>query len=228
MMNENQKTKKPNLDLGNFNANVQFLENTGLLNGDVNANILEIGCGAGRLTNYLTLKGCNTIGFDIDRNAIIEGRIRYPDTTMFLASGTTIHFQNSSFEIVISFDVLEHMPDVDAHLSEVRRVLKRGGYYLFQTPNKLTNLPFEIIKNKSLTHHKSYHCSLQTLWTLKRLLKAHKFKCQFVKIPVMNEFMERKIEKVFGYVGVYLLRIVNIDRLPLPMRTNFYVCAVKL
>ena len=181
MINDKQ-IKNENLDWGNFNANVQFLENTGLLNGDGNAKILEIGCGAGKLINHLTLRECNTIGFDIDRNAIIEGRVRFPDKTMFLASGTTIPFQNSSFEIA---------------------------------------------KNKSLTHHKSYHCSLQTLWTLKKLLKAHKFKYQFVKIPVMNEFMERKIEKVFGHVGVCLLRFVNPDRLPLPMRTNFYICAAR-
>ncbi|KAF5423992.1 MAG: hypothetical protein C5S44_02695 [Candidatus Methanocomedens sp.] len=80
----------------------------------------------------------------------------------------------------------------------------------------------------SFTHHKSYHCSLQTLWTLKRLLKAHKFKYQFVKIPVMNEFMERKLEKIFGHVGVYLLRVVGRpDRLPMPIRIKFYVCGVK-
>ena len=84
------------------------------------------------------------------------------------------------FDIVLSFDVLEHIPDVDAHLSEARRVLKSNGFYLFQTPNKLTNVPFEIIKNRSLTKHKEHHCSLQTFWSLKRLLAAHGFEFRFV------------------------------------------------
>ena len=163
----------------------------------------------------------------IDRNLINEGRVGYPDEKMFLVSGTAIPFRDSSIEIILIFDVLEHISDGDAHLSEIRRVLKPWGVILFQIQNKLINLSFEIIKNKSFTHYKSYHCSLQTFWSLKRLLKAHGFKFRFVKIPVMNEFMERKIEKVFGHVGVYLLRIVNLDRLPIPMRTNFYVCGVK-
>ena len=83
-------------------------------------------------------------------------------------------------DIVLSFYVLEHIPDADAHLSEVRRVLKLGGFYLFQTPNKLTNVPFEIIKNGSLTKHKEHHCSLQTFGSLKRLLVAHGFEFRFV------------------------------------------------
>ena len=131
--------------------------------------------------------------------------------------------KDSFFDIVLSFDVLEHIPDVDAHLSEVRRVLKPGGLYLFQTPNKLTNVPFEIIKNRSLTKHKTYHCSLQTFWSLKRLLVAHGFEFRFVKIPVTNEFMEQKVERVLGRAGRCLLRLMNLDRSPVPMRTNFYV-----
>jgi ubiquinone/menaquinone biosynthesis C-methylase UbiE len=131
--------------------------------------------------------------------------------------------KDSFFDIVLSFDVLEHIPDVDAHLSEVRRVLKPGGFYLFQTPNKLTNVPFEILKNRSLTKHKTYHCSLQTFWSLKGLLVTHGFEFRFIKIPVMNEFMERKVARVLGRAGGMLMRIVDVDRLPLPIRTNFYV-----
>lgn len=213
------------IDRSNFEANIQFLEEIGLLKEDIK--ILEVGCGAGRLTNYLTHKGFNIIGFDISRSLIEEGDIRYPDAVKFLASGDSMPFSNSTFDVVLSFDVLEHIPDVNKHMLEVRRVLKKGGLYLFQTPNKLTNMPFEIIKNRSLTEHKKYHCSLQTFWSLKKLLTSHGFTFTFVKIPIMNEFIELKIEKVFGRVGIWLLRIVDLDKLPRSMRTNFYVCGEK-
>ena len=218
--------KNGKIDRGNFDANIQFLEETGLLKKDLR--ILEIGCGAGRLTNYLIRKGFDAIGFDISETLINEGHSRYPDTMIFIASGgEDMPLKDSFFGIVLSFDVLEHIPDVDAHLSEVRRVLKSGGFYLFQTPNKLTNVPFEIIKNRSLTKHNAYHCSLQTFWSLKRLLVAHGFEFGFVKVPVMNEFMERKIKNVFGRAGGHLLRLVNPDQLPVPMRTNFYVLGMR-
>lgn len=225
VVNKEYQITNENLDWGNFNANVQFLEKTGLLKDNIK--ILEIGCGAGRLVRYLTQKGFSVAGFDISRTLIKEGHIRYPDAMIFIA-GDGMPIKDSFFDIVLSFDVLEHIPDVDAHLSEVRRVLKPGGLYLFQTPNKLTNVPFEILKNRSLTKHKTYHCSLQTFWSLKRLLVKHGFEFRFVGVPVMNEFMEQKVKRVFGWIGLCLLRIVNPDRLPLVMRTNFYLEGAKI
>lgn len=137
--------KNGKIDRSNFNANVQFLEGTGLFNGNIK--ILEIGCGAGRLTNYLTQKRFNAIGIDISSTLITEGRIHYPDAIIFIASGGDMPIKDFTFDIVLSFDVLEHIPDVDTHINEVRRILKPGGFYLLQTPNKLTNVPFEIIHN---------------------------------------------------------------------------------
>jgi len=136
-------------------------------------------------------------------------------------------FSDATFDVVLSFDVLEHISDAKGHLSEVRRILKTGGFYMFQTPNKLTNMPFEIIKSRSFTENKKYHCSLQTFWSLKKTTNCHSFAFTFVKIPIMNEFFEQKIEKIFGSFGVYLLQIVNLEKLPMPMRTNFYVYGEK-
>ena len=217
--------KNGKIDRSNFDANVQFLEGTGLFNENIK--ILEIGCGAGRLTNYLTQKRFNTVGIDISSTLITEGCIHYPDAIIFIASGGDMPIKDFTFDIVLSFDVLEHIPDVDTHINEVRRILKPGGFYLLQTPNKLTNVPFEIIKNNSFTRYKKYHCSLQTYWSLKKLLIANGFEVKFEKIPVMNEFFHHKIEKVFGRAGNYLLKLVNPDRLPMPIRTNFYVCGRK-
>ncbi len=217
--------KNGKIDRSNFDANVQFLEGTGLFNENIK--ILEIGCGAGRLTNYLTQKRFNTIGIDISSALITEGCIHYPDAIIFIASGGDMPIKDLTFDIVLSFDVLEHIPDVDTHINEVRRILKPGGFYLLQTPNKLTNVPFEIIKNNSFTRYKKYHCSLQTYWSLKKLLISHGFEVKFKKIPVMNDFIYQKIEKVFGRAGSFLLKLVNPDRLPMPIRTNFYVCGRK-
>ena len=60
--------------------------------------------------------------------------------------GDDLPFADQSFDTVLSFDVFEHIPDSDKHLREVRRVLKNGGQYLLQTPNKWTNIPFELLR----------------------------------------------------------------------------------
>jgi len=217
--------KKGKIDRSNFDANIHFLERSGLFNKGLR--ILEIGCGVGRLTSYLTQKGFNVIGFDTSITLIKEGNKLYSDVKKFLASGESIPFRDSTFDIILSFDVLEHISDVEGHLSEVKRTLKNGGLYLFQTPNKLTNIPFEIIKRRSFTKYRKDHCSLQTFWSLKKLLNAHDFVFSFANIPIMNEFIEQKVHNVFGITGIHLLQIVNLDKLPMHLKTNFYVCARK-
>ena len=73
MINEEYQITNENLDWGNFRANIQFLEETGLLNKDIK--ILEIDCGAGRLVRYLAQSGLGVAGFDISRTLIKEGHV---------------------------------------------------------------------------------------------------------------------------------------------------------
>jgi SAM-dependent methyltransferase len=47
-----------------------------------------------------------------------------------------IYFKDESFDAVVSFDVIEHVQDDLKFLSEIRRVLKRGGELLLETPNR--------------------------------------------------------------------------------------------
>lgn len=138
--------KMGKIDRGNFAANIQFLAETELLKEGIR--ILEVGCGAGRLTDYITQKGFDVVGIDVSKTLIRENYIRNPDAITFIASGDKLPFMDSSFDIIMSFDVFEHIPDYNGHLEEVLRVLKPHGHYLFQTPNKLTNMSFEIVKNR--------------------------------------------------------------------------------
>jgi SAM-dependent methyltransferase len=45
-----------------------------------------------------------------------------------------LSYADSSFDIVLTSDTLEHVPDVDTALTEIRRVLKPGGYHIFTVP----------------------------------------------------------------------------------------------
>lgn len=56
----------------------------------------------------------------------------------------------------------------------------------------------------------------------------HKFKVTFYKIPVVNDFFKLKIKNHLGKSGLTVLEILNPDKLPLPLRTNFYIEAVKV
>ena len=91
-----------------------------------------------------------------------EGRRLYGPLPIDPVDGTALPYTTATFDILISFDVFEHIPDSDAHLIEVRRVLRPGGCYLLQTPNKWTNSVFETIRWRSLTAYGGRITALST------------------------------------------------------------------
>ena len=206
---------------GNFEANLIFLNRTGLLTKD--RNILEIGSGKGALVSYLSKKGYRITGTDISLLALRVAVKNDPQNQYLGADGFDLPFKNNTFDLVLSFDVFEHIPDTDKHLEEVKRVLKPNGYYLVQTPNKWTNAPFEIIKEKSLSRYKEYHSSLHNYWQLKRRFEKNGFNVRFYDIPVVNDFFRAKIKRQFGKFSLKLLSIFNPDRFPYFLKTNFYM-----
>ncbi len=78
--------------------------------------VLDIGCGSGRLTDFLREKGLEAMG--IDPHASGPGCLR--------ASAEELPFEDSSFDAVVSLRSLHHM-DAKAAINEARRVLVKGG-----------------------------------------------------------------------------------------------------
>ena len=212
-------------DYGNFDANLRFLSEAGVPRpGD---RVLEIGSGKGRLLQALRQRGVQALGVETNASMVQESRRLFGDLPLQQIDGTRLPFDDGEFDVVLSFDVFEHIPDSDAHLREVRRVLKPGGLYLLQTPNKWTNSVFETLRWRSFTAWRADHCSLHSYGGIRRRFGAHGFSTTFYKIPVVTDFFRWKIRRYLGPFGLILLKIVNPDRLPHPLRTNFYVRAVK-
>lgn len=212
-------------EYGNTEANSLFLQLTGALDG--RPRVLEIGSGAGRMLHHLHQRGLAVRGVEIDSDLVAEAKHWYPDLPIELTTGVHLPFPDASFDVVLSFDVLEHIPQVDAHLAEVRRVLTPRGVYLMQTPNRWPNSIFETIRWRSLTAWKEVHCSLHTLGELTARLNGHGFDVQAFDVPVVNEFYRAKVRRYLGLAGIGLLKVLNLDRLPLGWRTNLYVMATR-
>ncbi len=75
---------------------------------------------------------------DISRDAIDYARLHYSlENVRFLqASCTAMPFREGSFDLVVAFEVIEHLRDWRGFLLELRRVLTAGGQCVISTPNK--------------------------------------------------------------------------------------------
>jgi SAM-dependent methyltransferase len=211
---------------GNAEANLRFLEATGALQRGTE--ILEIGTGTGGLLRTLRDRGHHVRGVEINPALIAESRRWFGDLPVQCVTGVALPFAAESFDVVVSFDVFEHIRDSDAHLREVRRVLRPGGQYLIQTPNKWSNVVFETVRWKSLTRWRDDHCSLHTPGQLRRRLDAHGFSVEFFDVPVVNAFFRAKVRHYLGWPGALCLHFLNPDRLPVEWRTNLYVRAAAI
>lgn len=100
--------------------------------------VLDIGCGGGLLTNYLSQNGCNVTGVDISESSL-EVAKKY-DTTKrvryLYANAYHLPFETASYNVVCAMDILEHVKDPAALIQEAGRVLKTGGIFFFHTFNR--------------------------------------------------------------------------------------------
>jgi len=179
------------------------------------------------LLNTLRARGVRVRGVELRQELIDEGRRWFGELAVQRVGGTTLPFPDASFDVVMSFDVFEHIPDSDAHIEEVRRVLRPGGAYILQTPNKWTNVVFETIRWRSFTKFREDHCSLHTLGQLRDRFARHGFTARAYDVPVVNDFFRAKVRRHLGALGQAAIGVVNPDRLPLALRTNLYVRATK-
>jgi 2-polyprenyl-3-methyl-5-hydroxy-6-metoxy-1,4-benzoquinol methylase len=206
---------------GNLDASVSYFLSFAL---DRQAHILDVGARFGSFLDRIHETGYTDIhGIDVDEDAVRTGRQSYPHLAASLqtCNGRSIPFDGGVFDAVTMFDVLEHVPDVGAFLTEVRRILKPGGLFIFQTPNILINVPWEILHRRSLTRWRTYHCSLQGVRSLRAALLDTGFEDVHIhKYPIQTEHNIRKVRKALGRLGPWLLGLTA--RLPLGLYPNLW------
>lgn len=155
--------------------------------------VLNIGCFQGALERHFLKGRCAEFrGVDLNSEAIAFAKSFENDRDFFqIASAEALPFSDASFDVVFILDVLEHVENERATLSEIFRVLKPGGrlmlsvphdYLNFLDPDDLTrelrNFVRKYIRKRPLlTHGKHRHYNedeLRTLLANFEIEKIHK------------------------------------------------------
>lgn len=115
------------------------LDRLALARGD---RVLDLGCGEGRHVHAFHLAaGVETVGLDADGPSLAKAAEGLEmlgegegETLLIKGDAYRLPFGDSAFDVVVCCEVLEHLPDVDAALEEIGRVLKPGGRLAVSVP----------------------------------------------------------------------------------------------
>jgi SAM-dependent methyltransferase len=108
--------------------------------------VLDAGCGEGYGSRLLAARAATVLGVDVAADVIEHARSAYPPGThpgveFRAADLSRLPLADSSLDVVVCLQVIEHLADVDGFLAEVARVLRPGGEFVCATPNRLTFSP---------------------------------------------------------------------------------------
>ena len=105
-----------------------------------NKDVLDVACGTGYGVDYLVENGARTAtGVDVSIEALDFARDRFGDNervSFVCADGVKLPFVDYSFDVVVSFETLEHIRPYRRFLAECKRVLKDSAFLICSTPNR--------------------------------------------------------------------------------------------
>ncbi|MCL2723479.1 MAG: bifunctional 2-polyprenyl-6-hydroxyphenol methylase/3-demethylubiquinol 3-O-methyltransferase UbiG [Polyangiaceae bacterium] len=106
--------------------------------GPTPAHVLDVGCGAGFLSNALAQRNHHVIGVDASAGSLAVAR-RHDSTKTVryeLADAHALPFAKDTFDVACAMDFLEHVEEPARVIVEIARVLRPGGLFFFHTFNR--------------------------------------------------------------------------------------------
>ena len=99
--------------------------------------VLDLGCGVAYGSALLAAKAEQVYALDNSLDALASGQETHPNIRFLQGDGAVLPFQDNSIDIVVAFEVIEHLERWPEMLAETARVLKHEGQLLVSTPNRL-------------------------------------------------------------------------------------------
>jgi len=153
--------------------------------------VLDAGCGSGGTALSLSEETSFAVGLDLDARFQGSGtRLRseqgLPNVGFVQGDGQSLPFRESSFDLVLSHSVIEHVRSAHDYLAECRRVLKPGGFLYLSTapwlslagahlPRLWLPLPIHILLGRPLAFRIFCWLGQHAPWSLREPKEANTF-----------------------------------------------------
>ena len=184
-------------------------------------NILDVGCGTGKLVHYLNNHKLNAIGCDNSQLAVSLARKINKKGTIVESSASKLKFKDQSFDLVTAISIIEHLNTKEAKqfLKESARVLKKNGFIFLVTPNYLS--PARILLGKKwFAYQDPTHINFFTPERLSKLLSRNGFSSLKTHFPINYH---PKLDKEFPHFFKAFPVILKVSLIYLLFDTPLYI-----
>ncbi|SOX52938.1 class I SAM-dependent methyltransferase [Mycobacterium ahvazicum] len=131
----------PDLDIENYWFRRHQVVYQRLAKHCVDRDVLEAGCGEGYGADLIADVARRVIAVDYDEAAVAHVRSRYPRVDVMQANLAELPLPDASMDVVVNFQVIEHLWDQTQFVKECARVLRPSGLLMMSTPNRITFSP---------------------------------------------------------------------------------------
>lgn len=131
--------------------------------------VLDVACGEGYGSAILAQVAQEVVGVDLDHATIEHARMSYASATnLNFAQGNALNlpFPDKYFDIIVSFETIEHLHDPVAFIREVKRLVKDDGVCFISTPDR-------DVYSSSGKPHNVYHVKEMDLSEFQSLMSDH-------------------------------------------------------
>ncbi len=153
--------------------------------------VLDLGCGEGYGSAALARSARFVVAADYDFAAVAHAAQKYRGSRLafIVCDAQRLPFHSDAFGVVVSFEVIEHIPNVARYLAEIKRI---GATALISTPNRaLRLLPFQKPWNR---YHLREYAARDFAQTLARIFARTQVR-GVTATPVILEIEKRRVKQ---------------------------------
>jgi 2-polyprenyl-3-methyl-5-hydroxy-6-metoxy-1,4-benzoquinol methylase len=193
-----------------------------------NKSVLDIACGTGYGTRMLLDGGATCVeGVDISAETISFAQENYGSSRIIYCNGDIRSFNNGNkYDVIVSFETIEHVPDYSCTLSNLYNLLCDGGLLIISSPNRLITSPATFsYKDKPINKFHTHEFSIPELTSI---LTEHRFTVRSNNIFGQRQqlfFINNFITKLYNYIFNPMFR-ANVEVQPVKRKAPRYFIIV--
>ena len=189
--------------------------------------VLEVACGSGPGLRYLSDMAKSLVAGDISPEILKIACNHYGDSIDIRQfNACAMPFSDASFDVIIIFEAIYYLPEIEKFINECKRVLRKGGTLLIATANK------DLYDFTPSPYSNTYYGVVE----LSKLFEHHKFKAAFyggtsTKNISYKQKIIRPLKKIASNLGIipktmdgkkWLKKIIFGDLVPMPAEINAF------